>query len=404
MRSKKVLVLATYPIKNPQHGGQKRLDAVVAMYKRQFSDVRFTSVFYKKTYKDYGPGDISLGITSSLDAEKHPLTGDIICGRAIFHDKKVKTAVSKLLTTFKPAIIHIEQPYIYLGLRPLLKELGINPKLVFGSQNIEGPMKQVILEGAGVSPAETKAAVETINDVEIQLSKECDILTACTEDDLNKHRKMGAKNVILSQNGISPVSTSHSDIKYWNKIFRDKGIKTKILFVASAHPPSITGFIDMVGKGMGFLPRDSKMLMAGSVCDYFVEHIKSSKVDIQDATFWLRAHPCGRLSEGRLGALLKLADIIILPITEGGGSNLKTAEAILANKKIVTTTHALRSFEWLIDLPNVWVADKQTDFKESIRQAIDTTFIPRTQKQNALVKTVLWEHRLKDLEKKVGLL
>lgn len=402
MHKGNVLVLATYPIKNPQHGGQKRLDAVVSMYKRQFSNVRFTSVFYKKTYKDHDSGDISLGLASSLDAEKHPLTGDIICGRAVFYDKKVKKAVSKLLTTFKPAIIHIEQPYIYLGLRPLLKELDIKPKLVFGSQNIEGPMKKEILEGAGVETGEIKAVVKTINDVEAQLSRECDLLTACTEDDLNKHIKMGAKTVVLSQNGISPVSTNRADISYWRKIFDADGIATKVLFVASAHPPSITGYIDMVGKGLGFLPRDSRLLMAGSISDYFVDQIKIKNVDIQDVTFWLRAYPCGRLSESRLGALLNLADVIILPITEGGGSNLKTAEAILADKKIVTTTHALRSFEWLTDLPNVWVADTQIDFKKSITESITTPFVARTEKQNKMVKSVLWDHRLKDLEKKVG--
>lgn len=397
----RVLVLATYPIKNPQHGGQKRLDAVVSMYRHSFSAVKFASVFYKKIYKEYGSDDISLGLTSSVKAEKNPLTGDIICGQAVFDDPKVKKRMTRLITTFKPTIIHIEQPYIYLGLRPLLKELNLRPKLVFGSQNIEGPMKREILEGAHIGASEVESAVALIDNIEAQLSIDCDILTACTEDDLEKHRKMGAKNVVLSQNGIGKSKANRADLKYWSDVLASNGIEKKILFVASAHPPSITGFMDMVGKGLGFLPKKSSILMAGSVCDYFNHQIKSNNVDIQDVTFWLRAYPCGRLSESKLSAILKLTDIIILPITEGGGSNLKTAEAILADKKIVTTTHALRSFEWLSDFPNVWIADTKKDFKRSITEALEAPLIVRTDKQNKLAKTVLWEYRLKEFEKKV---
>lgn len=404
MKTGKVLVLATYPVQNPQHGGQKRLSAIVSMYERCFSDVKFVSVFHKKIYKDHSREDISLGLESSLLAEKNPLTGDIVCGEAIMGDLRVKKKAVALLQSFKPDIIHIEQPFIYLGLKPLLSELQINPKIVFGSQNIEGPMKREILEGAGMKGEEVELPVRIIDEVEAELSRECDLLVACTEEDLKAHQKMGAKHVVLAQNGIAKSKTTKQDKEYWEKIFEQQGINKTVLFVASAHPPSITGFYDVVGKGLGFMPSDSRILIAGSVCDYFTENISDKNIDVHDATFWLRAFPCGRLSEERLGALLELCDVIILPITEGGGSNLKTAEAILADKKVVTTTHALRSFEWVVNFPNIWVADNKTDFCKAIEVALTTTQKERTSSQQKLAMTVTWEHRLAELESRVRVL
>jgi len=92
---------------------------------------------------------------------------------------------------------------------------------------------------------------------------------------------------------------------------------------------------------------------------------------------------------------------MLLPITEGGGSNLKTAEAILANKKVVTTSHALRSFEWFKDFPNVWVADTKQKFQDSITKAIKTPFVERTAAQKKQTQKVKWESCLADLIKEV---
>lgn len=400
MKTGKVLVLATYPIQNPQHGGQKRLSAIVAMYKRCFSNVKFVSVFHKKIYKDHSRDDISLGLDSSILAEKNPLTGDIICGRAILDDSRVKAKTIALLQSFQPDIIHLEQPFIYLGLKQLLRELNMQPKIIFGSQNIESPMKREILEGAGMKGDDVEVPVRIIEAVEAELSRDCDLLVACTEEDLRVHQKMGAKHVVLAQNGIAAAQTTSAAVSHWRRIFDQKHIKNTVLFVASAHPPSITGFNDVVGKGIGFVPLDSRILIAGSVCDYFQHNISEDNIDIQDTTFWLRALPCGRLSEDSLGALLGMTDVIILPITEGGGSNLKTAEAILADKKIVTTTHALRSFEWAADFPNVWVADKKEEFCDAISVALHSQKAERNQAQKKQAQTVLWEYRLQDFEKK----
>lgn len=399
--NKRILVFTTYPIKKPQHGGQKRTYAIVEAYKANFSAVRHCAVFFGGSYADSGQYDITLSAASQQLASQAPLTGDIICGQAIYQDSKVKRKVTNLLRDFRPDIIHIEQPYVYLGLKPLLQELGITPKLIFGSQNIEAPMKREILEGANTPEQSIAQAVKIIADVEAELTRDSQLVVACTKEDLRAHAQLEARKLVLAPNGISTIKTSKSAQQHWQKVFSNVGVTSKVLFVGSAHPPNWTGFLDMVGKGLGFIPHNTRLVLAGSICDYFEREILEDAPDIEDATFWLRAYSAGRLSEDRLGALIKQSDVMLLPITEGGGSNLKTAEAILANKKVVTTSHALRSFEWFKDFPNVWVADSKQEFCESITVALKTPFVERTDAQTKQTQRVKWESCLADLVKEV---
>lgn len=399
MINKKILVISTYPIKNPQHGGQKRTHAIVDAYSDEFADVKYCGVFFKGFYKDYSKDDIALGKHSEKKVVDSPFTGDIVVGESIAKDHRVRKKMVKLLESYKPDIIHIEQPFPYLGLKDIIEKHGIQAKIVFGSQNIEAPMKKEILENAGFPNEKIKQVVEQIHNLEIDLSRRADLTVACTVFDLETHKKMGSQKLVLAPNGISLGSFSNEDRTHWEEIFAKEGINRLILFVGSAHPPNWIGFFDMVGKGLGFIPDDTRIVIAGSICDYFTEHIKDKNLDLEDATFWLRAYPAGRLSEERLAALLDIADTIILPITEGGGSNLKTAEAILADKKVVATEHALRSFEWFEHFPDTWVGNTKKEFQKHIITAINTKKQVRKPSQKKKVQDVEWKSTLESLMK-----
>jgi hypothetical protein len=397
MDNKKILVVGTYPIVLPRHGGQKRLDAIVNLYKENFASVKYISVFFEGFYSDYSADDIPLGREGEIAVHQSPMTGDIICGESIYTDPEVKSKFTKLLSQFKPDVIHIEQPFPYLGIKPLLKELGLAPKIIFGSQNIEAPMKREILEGYN-TPEEVIVQIQNkIHQLEVDLSIESDLVVACTEADLNIHRKMGAKNLVLAANGVESLMTTQSAEDYWKAKYKAMGVEKTAVFVGSAHPPNWAGFMQMVGKGLGFIPHDARIVAAGSISDFFDREIKEDNLDVRDVTFWLRAYSAGRLSEDRLRGIINVADVIILPITEGGGSNLKTAEAIIANKKVVATSHALRSFDWFKDFPNVWVSDTPEEFRRSIAEALGASLIKRTKVQERQAQSVLWKNCLAEL-------
>lgn len=396
-----ILVVGTYPIKNPRHGGQKRLDAIVNAYHQHFTNTLYISVFYEGFYSDYSRNDIPLGRQGIAKVEQSPMTGDIICGESIYADPDVRAKFSKVLKSFHPDVIHIEQPFPYLGIKPLLVELGMTPKIIFGSQNIEAPMKREILESYHTPDEVIKEVEGQIGSLETELSLDADLVVACTESDLEAHRRMGARKLAVAPNGVSPLETTSPALKYWENIYSQRGINRTAVFVASAHPPAWTGFLKMVGKALGFIPYGSAIVGAGSVCDFMTSDIKDDSFDINDATFWQRAYAAGRLSEERLRAIIMKADIMLLPITEGGGSNLKTAEAIIADKKVVATSHALRSFEWFREFPNVWVTDDPKEYRQAIVEALSAEKIDRSVDQRKQAESVLWSNCLKEMVEEV---
>ena len=74
----------------------------------------------------------------------------------------------------------------------------------------------------------------------------------------------------------------------------------------------------------------------------------------------------GEVSNEILAALIQNASAFILPISEGGGSNLKTASALASSKAIVGTSKAFLGFEDYRTAPGVYIADDREDFYKSL--------------------------------------
>ncbi|HSX27970.1 MAG TPA: glycosyltransferase [Candidatus Saccharimonadales bacterium] len=403
MAHKTILLVGTYPIANPMHGGQKRVQAIVNAYRKIFDEVQFSAVFFKGFYADYDSTDVPLGPEYTVKLQASPFTGDVVSGKAIYDDPAIKNRFITMITRLKPDIIEIEQGFPYFGLRRLLAEIGYKGKLISSTHNIEAPMKREILHNAGVPKAEIDKVVSEIDAIEKELAKTSDLVIACTPSDVTAYEKMGAHKVVLAPNGMAPIITTAEAKARWLAEFNDKGIVKKILFVASAHPPAWTGFLDVVGLQMGFIGPESRILLAGGISDLAKGAVPADGHDahIAHATFWQRVLPLGRPSDEDLGALLTLSDVIILPITEGGGSNLKTAEAILADKPIVATSHAFRAFEHLMKLPNIYIADTPAAFRQAINKALTTPPVARTAAERKMAEQVLWQHSLEALVKEV---
>jgi hypothetical protein len=401
MIRKRILLINTFPIANPQGGGQKRQAAFVEAYKKAFTEVKYVSVFFKGFYKEYDSTDIALPdhLTSTVHASPH--TADLLAGKAIFDESTVKRRMIDLLTSFRPDIIQIEQAFPYAGLKPLLAELGIHPQLIYSSHNIEYLHKQEILESVHMSKPQIDAVVEEIKDIELELTERAGLVIACTEADRAFYQEHGAKHSVLARNGMAPIRTTEAAITHWKAHFAQEFVNKKALFVGAAHPPNWVGIRQMIGLNVGFLPFDSRLVLAGGIADHFRDSI-NEEYNPSHTTFWQRVELVTRPSDEALGALLTAADVIVLPITEGGGSNLKTAEAILADKTIVATSHAFRSFEPLRHLPNIYIADKPAEFRESMVRAFAAPRKERTAEERVLADSVLWKHCLNEAVKEVA--
>ena len=154
----------------------------------------------------------------------------------------------------------------------------------------------------------------------------------------------------------------------------------------------------MIGFGLGFLKRNQAIVLAGDVGTNIMDNL--DRQDAQQFTSLRRLISVGRLSHPRLQGLLSYAHTILLPITEGGGSNLKTAEAIASRKPVVATAKAYRSFDEFKDAPQVLLADTRQKFKDSIRRSFEENNVTKLDSK-VDVNSVLWSACLKPMSQKL---
>ncbi len=401
MQQKNILIVAPYPIANPLHGGQKRADAIFKFYKTITAEVKFVGVFHRGQYPDWGKDDILLGQPDLIKKiDENPYASELISGKAIDNDIHVRSHFAKLLMEFQPDIIHIEQPYPYLGLEPLLLELGMSPKIVLGSQNIEYVMKQRIYEGLEIAPEIRDPLVAQTKQLEEKFSKKADLIIAVNEQDAADHKKMGAKKCVVVPNGIDSKVASKAASGYWDKIKKEKSISKIVTFVGSGHPPNWVGFLGMIGADLSFIPKDCKIFIVGGVADYFEKEFEDKE---KYSSFWSGAEIAGKIDDDKLAGLLEVSDVVLLPISIGGGSNLKTAEAILSGKKIVATPYAFHGFEKFRNLPNIFVADNKDDFREALTEALNAEYQAPTDAEKKLSEKVQWKYCLEPLRIVLGI-
>ncbi len=396
MLSSKVLVIGTYPISRSVQGGPKRVAAIIQLYRSMFSQVKYVAVYNKVAHPAHGSDDIAVSQGTLKKIEQSPHSEDILCGEAISEDLIVKRKLTKVLLKFRPEIIQLEQVYPYIGLKELLKELNLTPRIIYSSHNIEHEMKKEIYANVGIPVDQATRMVETIINYEKLLATDADLSIAVSAQDASTLMDLGAKKVVTAPNGIASVPLSGYWVRYWKKYFKKRGINRTYLFVSSAHVPNWLGFEAMVGPSLGFLEADERVVLAGSVCDLAERMYGGLSPD--QVTFWKRAEVAGRLSEASLAALISVCDAILLPITEGGGSNLKTAEALLSGKNIIATPYAFRAYESFMGLPVVRLAKSKSDFHEQMRSIRSTA---TEGKPADRVEDVLWNEALRPLKEEL---
>lgn len=396
----RILILGTYPLYPAIHGGQKRTTAIIEKYRQLGHEVRYVSVCTPGNYTHYSRDDFRVGerVMQSLSNLPSLTFTELITCQLSSQEAKVTAKLKEVIRSFKPTIIEYEQGYVYALTKTLEEYLGIsNTRVLFSSHNVEWQMKRDIALSEGCTPEEIEPYVSKIRDIEIELITKASYTIAVSDTDVAVYKEFVEKgSYLIARNGISPIHATVAAKASWKKFLDSRKIEHTAVFVASAHPPNLHGFRSLI-DGVGFLGFYDRVVVAGGVADMLKALTKKTS-DIQLATLRNRVILVGRLSEARLQGLLATADVIILPVLEGGGSNLKTAEAIISNKPVVATTHAFRSYEDFTQLPNIYIADDAIKFQTAINKAFTEPFIERNEKQKVMSQAVLWDTCLTPLE------
>jgi hypothetical protein len=386
----KILCLSTYPIDEPRHGGQHRLSNIVGMLRERGHEVCSAGVLGSAAYPDSRyfvpyPGTEALhGVF-----EHYSFMEDWIISELFGKEGKYFSSLSDKIP-MRPDAIYVEQPWMF-SFAELFNKRTCNGKaiLYYGSANIEHRLKADILSNY-YSDKHVADCSEKVLACEVNAIRRAAQTYCVSEGDLGWSREFSEQPPILAPNGVIDRRASMADIQVANQITQGKKFA---LYCASAHTPNMEGFFDMFGEGAGCFPPEARMVVAGgagrSIADDPRLHRTGSLIrQYIDA---------GQVPEDALRGLLATAHQIILPITAGGGTNLKTAEAIWSGQHIVATPKAMRGFEEFSSAQGVSVASDSSAFCGAVRRTFMLPNLALSVEERISRRVVLWENTLASL-------
>ena len=145
------------------------------------------------------------------------------------------------------------------------------------------------------------------------------------------------ENLILIPNGANNPTAFVSKKVENIDIVADR---FNIIYISSPHLPNWTGVEEFVLPVMKRSEHDNKinLILAGGICSFYEDYCKR-KGKLSNVT------AINSFSDEEKAYLFSISSLIILPIVSGGGTNLKTAEALLSTKRILASETAFRGFE-----------------------------------------------------------
>jgi len=402
----KVTVLGTYPIKNPRHGGQKRTSALLSVYKDSFQKVDYVAIVNPIAYRPHEISDADIVIPRDVVDEimLEPSFEDLCIGDAVTKNNEVHQAIKKILLSKKPDLLILEQPFLYKGIKQIINDLDMKVKLIYSSHNVESDLKFDLYKSLGISNSIAREKADKVKLIENELVNDADLIISVTEKDEGHYKKMGSKNIVIAKNGTSLAPFDQGTLIHWKNYCNARYIKQGAFFAGSPHQPNLTGFMKMIGMKPGYLAMNQRILIAGGISE-LMETYLDDKLGHLSACFWGRVDRLGRISDSDISTVLSLSRLVLLPITEGGGSNLKTAEALLSGKNILATSIAFRGYEEFLDLPGVYIEDNPEKFRSKLVELISLEGVAqRSENDRNKIQEVTWENRLKNLSQTLKLI
>lgn len=384
-----ILIVCSYPIKSPKHGGQIRVHNIEARYRTAGHKVEVVGVLSSEAYESETGFLAFPGVSRLAAVIPNPsFMEDYAIGRLFADDLQAHARLAALIRS-KPDVVHVEQPWLFAFALKYINSHAPNARIIYGSQNVEWRLKQEILSSY-FNTAVVQQSADVIKEIEFTAVSRADAVICVSENDASWARSQTNNPVVVVPNGVKAWQTTEAGRREAETI--TQGFRYS-LYCASAHPPNITGFFEIFEGGFGSLKPDEKLVVAGGAGPFIAGDARVH----HSAKLAEKVVAPGVVSESCLQGLLDGASCIVLPLTQGGGTNLKTAEALWAGKHIVATRVAMRGFEHFIGSSGVNLANDPAAFKRALRVAMESEPLRLSEQEMNARRSVLWDSCLDPL-------
>lgn len=381
----RVVQISAYPTHTPMHGGQIRAHHIGRVLETAGHDVIRLPFFCDGHYPSQSEEPI-IDLTPGINMRRYPHIGEVIdvtLSELVATDDNCFAIFATKMEEAHADIVLLEEPWLWPAVRRWLKDQVNPPPVIFSAYNVETQAKANIL--ADKKYAQTRNILGEIEALERELVRSAAGVVVTTESDAETFRTWTDRPIAVARNGTAPRSLAHLTGVLPAPL---KPKQNYLLFVGSAHPPNAAGFLSMVLPALPRLRSHERIVLAGGVCGLVASKLGEHGPNalVRDRTVFL-----GPVSALGLECLIANASGILLPITYGGGSNLKTAEALSSGLPIVGTSIAFRGFEEFMRLPQVTVADTPDAFARALQHTLQTQYGPR---QKLVVTELYWDRTL----------
>jgi hypothetical protein len=391
----RILQISTHTTLLPGHGGQIRSNRIAHNVERAGHTVRRLAVGYRPSDHVDDRREPHIDIATSRYCKHRHHIRDFGTSWGHFTDygtlfavrecPDTKKLVFNEITAAAPELIMLEHPWLWPIVDAYCLQTGKKIPVIYNSQNVEGQLKRDIAANEGLNvPESILAGIET-------LERDCVLnsvtTTTCTDSDRNAFLALGGRSVVTVPNGTDPPQRDHLLNSLPLAIPKDASYA---LVVGSGHPPNISGFMNLMASSLPRLRSNQRFVVVGGAGDYIANELKASGREILTEGRFVNL---GKVSNLVLDAAIANASVVAVPIQYGGGSNLKTAEALLSGRRVVATAHSLRGFPEVQNSKNLRIAEDK-HFGETVLEELGKPF--RINYDDAPVQ-FLWENTTKPI-------
>ncbi len=398
----RILQISTHTTLFPRHGGQIRSNRIAANMEKDGHTLRRLAVGYRPPdhVNDAREPHINIATSSYCTSGRHEREfGD---GWKYFTDYGSMLAVRdcgamkeeffKAITKAGPDVIMLEHPWLWPVVNEYRTKICKQIPVIYNSHNLEIALKRAfkVKEKLNIS--------EKILTMIEALERDCVLnavaTTACTDEDRDAFLAMGAELAVTVANGTDYKQRDHLMNMLPPGIPKDASYA---LFVGSYHPPNISGFLNLLGPHLPRLRAHQRFVVVGGAGHSIHDGLRGSGREILMEGRFIHL---GMAPQLVLEAVIANASVIALPIQYGGGSNLKTAEALLSGRRVVATRHSMRGFPGMQEMKNLRVVD-EADFGPTVLEELSKPF---SVNYDDLPVHLLWENTtlpLRDILSKI---
>ncbi|QDT36371.1 glycosyltransferase family 4 protein [Stratiformator vulcanicus] len=368
----KVHLFATYPMSLVIHGGQRRVKEILRSYTNSRIAASGTSIVFKPFWDQFlrrqnqSDPNISLIDISSIAMDqfmKTPLLEDVLIGKIASKSESTLRMVADDVNRHQPDAYQLEHPFLWPVVKVLIEKRMIpNLPVIYSGHNVEYQHKAECYH-ANFKKDDAERHLTAVYELETELLRESSLTLAVSDEDRSNYEQHAKAEVVLARNGATVPGVTEKVIKRCVEKYSLSG-KPFALAVSSNHPPNIAGMKKILSDNCGYVPPGCRILLVGGCGRPIEESLqKPPFIGLNEK----KVTALGFLPDHELDALRVLASLQLLMITGGGGTNVKTADALVSGSPIIATTTAMRGYEQYITNHNVTVCDDPKLFRDEIR-------------------------------------